>query len=114
MTRQVRLLLDEDVYVTLAQALCKRGFDAVHVQALNRKGCSDREQLEFAVRQERCLMSFNVRDFVILHNEFVLKNQEHYGILVSPQLPIGEVLRRVLVILNSTTAKQMCNQILFL
>jgi predicted nuclease of predicted toxin-antitoxin system len=60
MTTKICLLLDEDVYVTLAQALRKRGFDAVHVQELNRKGFSDREQLELAVKQERCLMSFNV------------------------------------------------------
>jgi hypothetical protein len=114
MTTKICLLLDEDVYVTLAQALRKRGFDAVHVQELNRKGFSDREQLELAVKQERCLMSFNVRDFVILHNEFVIKNQEHYGIIVSPQLPIGEALRRVLIILNTQTAEQVKNQILFL
>ena len=111
---QIQLLLDEDVHATLAPALCKRGFDAVHIQEINRKGYSDRDQLEFAVTQGRCLLSFNVRDFVILHNEFVATTQEHYGILVSPQLPIGVALRRVLVILNTRTAEQLQNQLQFL
>jgi predicted nuclease of predicted toxin-antitoxin system len=65
---QIRLLLDEDIHGTLAQAVCKRGFDAVHVQEINRKGYGDREQLEFAVTQGRCLVTFNVKDFVLLHN----------------------------------------------
>jgi predicted nuclease of predicted toxin-antitoxin system len=111
---QIRLLLDEDVHVSLAQALCKRGYDAVHVQEIQRKGYSDREQLEFAITQDRCLVSFNVRDFVILHNEFVVNAQEHCGILVSPQLPIGETLRRVLVILGTRSAEQLQNQLQFL
>ena len=80
---KVKLLLDEDVHFSLAIALRTRGFDVVHVQELERKGMSDREQLNFAVVNERCLLSFNVRDFVILHNEYVKSDQKHFGIIVS-------------------------------
>jgi predicted nuclease of predicted toxin-antitoxin system len=111
---QIRLLLDEDVHASLALALCKRGYDAVHIQELQRKGYSDREQLEFAVSQSRCLMSFNIRDFVILHNEFATNGQEHWDILVSSQLPIGETLRRTLVMLNTNTAEYIQNRLEFL
>jgi len=63
---KIKLFLDEDVHTALAAALRKRGFDAVHVSELSRKGKSDDEQLRYAAEQERCLFSFNVRDFVML------------------------------------------------
>ncbi len=40
---KAKLLLDEDVHFNLASALRKRGYDAIHVQELDRKGLSDRE-----------------------------------------------------------------------
>jgi predicted nuclease of predicted toxin-antitoxin system len=46
---KVKLLLDEDVQLDLASALRKRGYEAIHVQELGRKGRSDREQIEYAV-----------------------------------------------------------------
>ncbi|MCY7334461.1 MAG: DUF5615 family PIN-like protein, partial [Pseudanabaena sp. CAN_BIN31] len=52
--------------------LRKRGYDAVHIQELSRKGRSDREQIEYAVEQESCIFTFNVKDFVLLHNDYVL------------------------------------------
>jgi hypothetical protein len=51
---------------------------------------------------------------VILHNEFVVDDREHYGIFVSPQLPIGEILRRTLLILSVNSAEQMQNRLEFL
>ena len=62
-----RILLDEDTHLALAEALRQRGFDAVHIQEIGRKGCSDPEQLDFAVQNERCIVSFNRKDFVALH-----------------------------------------------
>ncbi len=111
---KIRLLLDEDVHLSLGQALSKRGYDAVHVQEIQRKGYSDREQLEFAITQSRCLVTFNVKDFVLLHNEFIISGQGHWGIFVSAQIPIGEALRRILIVLNTTSVEQIRNQIKFL
>jgi predicted nuclease of predicted toxin-antitoxin system len=80
---KVKLLLDEDIHFSLAIALRKRGFDVLHVQELERKGMSDREQLNFAVVNERCLFSFNVKDFVILHNTMnVLKTIRNISALL--------------------------------
>jgi predicted nuclease of predicted toxin-antitoxin system len=52
---KIRLLLDEDVHAELSHALRKRGFDVLHAQELNRKGKTDREQLEFATQENRCI-----------------------------------------------------------
>ena len=78
---KIELFLDEDVHSGLAHALRKRGYDAIHAQELDRKGRSDSDQLLFAIRQERCLFTFNVKDFVILHNQHAKSQQEHGGSL---------------------------------
>jgi hypothetical protein len=111
---KVRLLLDEDVHFSLAIALRKRGFEVLHVQELERKGMTDREQLNFAVVNERCLFSFNVKDFVILHNEYMKSDQEHFGIIVSKQLPIGETLKRLLRLLQIHDQTSIKNRLEFL
>ncbi len=97
---KIKLLLDEDVHAALAVALRKRGYDAVHISELNRKGKSDYEQLTYAVEQERCLFSFNVKDFVLLHYDYVTHEQDHFGIIVSKQLSVGQTLHKLLNILK--------------
>jgi predicted nuclease of predicted toxin-antitoxin system len=109
-----RLLLDENVQLDLAVALRNRGFDVLHVQEVDRKGRSDPEQLLLAVQQERCILTFNIKDFVPLHNSCVTSNQEHWGIILSEERPIGELLRRTLFLLTTTSAEALKNQIHFL
>ena len=59
---KIQLFLDEDVHSGLSHALRKRGYDVIHTQELDRKGRSDLDQLFFAIEQERCLFTFNVKD----------------------------------------------------
>ena len=72
------------------------------------------EQLHYAISHQRAILTFNVRDFVQLHNEYLQSNQEHWGIIVSRRLPIGEVVRRMLTLLNSLTADEMLNRLEYL
>lgn len=111
---KIKLFLDEDVPLAVALALRKRGYDVVHAQELNRKGKSDFEQLRYAVEEERCLLSFNVKDFVLLHNKYVKNEQDHFGVIVSKQLPIGETIRRVLKVLQLFSHESIKSQIEFL
>jgi predicted nuclease of predicted toxin-antitoxin system len=68
---KIKLFLDEDVHLGVGMSLRKRGYDVVHVNDINRKGKSDVEQLRYAIKTERCFVSFNIKDFVILHSELV-------------------------------------------
>lgn len=111
---KLKLFPDEDIHTGLSHALRQRGFDVVHAQDLKRKGKSDNEQLAFAVHEKRCLMTFNVRDFVNLHNQYVEENREHWGIIVSRQMPIGETLRRLLKNVGLATPADFKNRIGFL
>jgi predicted nuclease of predicted toxin-antitoxin system len=110
----ISLFLDEDVHSQLAQALRRRGYDVVHAQELDRKGRSDNEQLQFAVRERRCFLTFNVRDFTLLHNEYAQHSQEHFGIIVSKQLSFRETLSRLLNFLRLASEDTVRNRIQFL
>jgi hypothetical protein len=111
---KLRLFLDEDVHAALAAALRKRGHDAVLALEEKRLGLSDESQLNFATQENRCLVTFNVGDFVRLHNRWIDAGHEHAGIIVSKQLPVGEMLRRLLVLLQKENADSMRGQVRFL
>ena len=111
---KIELFLDEDVHSQLAHALRQRGYHAIHAQELGRKGRSDSDQLLFAVAQERCCFSFNVRDLVILHNEYAKSQHEHWGVIVSKQLPFRETMFRLLPLLQRRTKGSMKNRLEFL
>jgi predicted nuclease of predicted toxin-antitoxin system len=87
---KIQLFLDEDVHSGLAHALRKRGYDAIHAQELDRKGRSDLDQLFFAIEQE------------------------HWGIIVSKQLPFRETMSRLLNLLQRTSKEKMKNYLEFL
>jgi len=111
---KIKLFLDEDVHSGLAHALRKRGYDVVHAQELERKGRPDKEQLAFCIQQHRCLFTFNVKDFVILHNKYVQREQEHWGIIVSKQVPFSETMYRLLLLLQRFSHEMMKNRLEFL
>jgi hypothetical protein len=111
---KLRIFLDEDVHATLAAALRKRGYDAVHALETKRLGLSDESQLNFASQENRCLVTFNVGDFVRLHNRWMDAGREHAGIIVSKQLPVGEMLRRLLALLQKESDDSMRGQVRFL
>jgi hypothetical protein len=111
---KLRLFFDEDVHAALAGALRKRGYDAVLALEEKRLGLSDEAQLIFSTEQNRCLVTFNVGDFVRLHNRWVAAGREHAGIIVSKQLPVGEMLRRLLSLLQKEDGDSMRGQVRFL
>lgn len=75
---------------------------------------SDPEQLEFAVSQQRTLITVNFRDFVALHESYFERGQEHFGIIFSTEEPMGVLLNRLLRLLNSISASELKNQIRWL
>lgn len=111
---KARLFLDEDVHMLLAEALRKRGHDVIHAREVNRESLSDESQLNFATEGNRCIVTFNVGDFVRLHNQWMSVGREHTGIIVSRQLPIGECLRRLLLLLQNEDSETLRGQVRFL
>ena len=109
-----KLLLDEHVWQGLAAALRERGFDVVHVYEIGRGGLDDEAQLSYAAEQGRALLTFNARHFVPLAAKWFFADKSHAGIVISDELPLSELLRRVEKMLRSCTAKQIENTVQWL
>lgn len=109
-----KLYLDEDVHKRLAQALRLRGYDVVSAHEIGYTGLTDSEQLAYAVSQSRVIVTFNVEDFVKLNIEYQNAGKEHFGIIVSKQRRIGEMVRRLSEFLNQWTSDELENNIWWL
>ena len=62
----IELYLDEDVDVLIAQLLRARGFVVVTTQEVGQLHSSDAEQLAYAVRQHKTLLTHNHVNFEAL------------------------------------------------
>lgn len=105
----VRLYLDADITPKLARLLREHGYDVLSAHEVGNVELSDPEQMSFAASQGRALLTCNAQDFTPLFEEYWDADQEHSGVIVSEQLPIGEMLRRMRNLLNSVTADEMRN-----
>jgi predicted nuclease of predicted toxin-antitoxin system len=110
----IAVLLDEDVRVTLAEILRQRGYDVIHVLEADRGGKSDRDQLAYAASQQRAILTHNIRDFILLNKQYHDESKEHFGILLSDQVPLRELLRKTLRFLSHRTAEDVKNNALWL
>jgi predicted nuclease of predicted toxin-antitoxin system len=111
---KLTLFLDEDVQVPVATALRRRGFNVLHAQEAMRKGRPDEEQWMFAQQEQRALFTYNVKDFIEIHNESVRKNKDHWGIILSKQRTFSETFHRLLHFLQSHSHEEVRNRIFFL
>jgi hypothetical protein len=78
---------------------------------------SDEAQLAYAAAQGMAILSYNTQHFILLARSWYLAGREHAGIVVSEQFSqrqFGELLRRVLRLLNSLTANEIHNRVVFL
>jgi predicted nuclease of predicted toxin-antitoxin system len=80
----VRFYLDEDLPPRLAQILRRQGIDAVSAHELGNTQLTDREQLDRAMRQGRCLITANARDFIVIGREALATGAPHAGIVLCP------------------------------
>lgn len=78
------------------------------------RSASDRGQLEWAVGQGRAILTHNVRHFVSLAKDYADARRAHCGIIVSDQIPLKELLRRVLRLLDRYAAEDLHNSLIWL
>jgi predicted nuclease of predicted toxin-antitoxin system len=110
----IRLYLDEDVNVLVADLLNARGFDALSVRDAGQLQASDAEQLAYAVKYQRALVTHNRGDFEELIQTYFDTGRKHYGVILAIRRSPQEIAQRLLVILNQVAADEMENQVRYI
>lgn len=108
-----RLYFDEDVDPSLIPALQQRGFLALAARDANMLGKSDSEQLDFAVREEMPLLSHNVRDYLLLAKVYGHNRKNHFGIIIGPQMKVGEIMNCIVRIMSLETKESLKNKVIW-
>jgi hypothetical protein len=114
---RIRLYFDEDAMQhALVVALRARRVDVLTASDCGMISRSDEQHLRYASSNERALYSFNVRDYSLLHEQWIAGGQEHFGIILAFQqrYSIGEQLRRLLHLLNLKSATEMLSRLEYL
>ena len=91
----ITFYLDEDLSPKIAVILRKNGIEAVSAHEVGMVAASDREQLEFAARQKRCLITRNRNDFIRLTQQFMNDQRPHWGVLIIPYSLPGDQFARI-------------------
>jgi hypothetical protein len=77
-------------------------------------GESDARQLEFAISQQRAIVTHNRDDFLDLHSRYVEENKEHYGIIIARSRAPQVLVASLSNVLNEFMADEMMMRILFI
>jgi hypothetical protein len=82
-TPALRLYLDEDVDILLADLLTARGFVCLTTLQAGHSGWSDEAHLEYSFQETRILISHNRTDFEQLAFRWWSLQKEHAGIVLA-------------------------------
>jgi len=111
---RITLHLDEHVQVSLAEGLRTRGVDVMTTQEAGNYSLDDIGQLNFAAKEGRVLLSFNKRHFAKIHYVWMEKGRPHAGIILSDQLTVGIIIRRLMRLYFSLSREDMQNRLEYL
>ena len=66
------------------------------------------------MQQQRVILTHNIADFHRLARDWHMLGKEHYGILLSPQLEVGALIRRTALHLDRITPDEHHNLLMYL
>lgn len=110
----IDLYLDEDVSVVLSDLIRARGFHVTTTQEAGQIGKTDAEQLSFATREGKTILTHNRVDFEVLAGKYFEEKKTHPGIVIAVRRHPKELSRRVLTLLNAFTADEIEGQIRYI
>lgn len=114
----IALYTDEDITNELAPALRERGFDAQSAAEAGLLNADDAVQLAYAAEHALTLITCNADHFLRLARQYAESGRSHSGIVISSEQfsrrRFGELLRLVLQLMNSLSADEMQNCVVYL
>jgi predicted nuclease of predicted toxin-antitoxin system len=106
--------LDHNVDPLLAQDARKAGCDAVAALEVGNAALADADHLSWAAEHGRCIITHDYDDYPRLAAEWFFAEQDHPCIILCrqpPDISHGEMLRRLLRLLDTLTGDEMVNRL---
>ena len=101
----MKFYLDEDLAPQIAARLRTKGVDAVSALEAGNAQLPDRDQLRYAARERRCLVTRNVRHFVVLARDAIRRQEPHAGIVLCPPSIRGFEITKITAALTRLAQK---------
>ncbi len=108
---KIKIYIDEDLTDRLAVALRSRGYDVISAHEINMRGKTDKEQLDYATKHDRVILTRNIKHFIGLQREYYKKGLSHNGIVVTDSLPLKELIWRITKFLNERSPVEIKNHL---
>ena len=108
----IRLFTDEMINTRVAGRLSRLGYDIESCRYAGRDNqrIPDEQQLEYATRQGRAVLTFNATDFEQLDARWKAVGRAHGGIIISEQIiDLQELVRRVKLHLDTVDPADQVN-----
>jgi hypothetical protein len=107
---RIAFYMDEQIPRAVTEGLRRRGGDVLTAQEAGLRGATDEEHLAYASREARVIFTQDA-DFLRLH----AAGRSHRGIVYAPQrLPIGAIVRGLMLIYDVLSPEDMLDQVEFL
>jgi predicted nuclease of predicted toxin-antitoxin system len=114
----ISVYTDEDITTELAPMLRERGFVAQSALEAEMLNADDNEQLRHATANGMAILTCNAVDFLRLAREYAEAGRSYAGIVISSEQfsrrQISELLRLVLRLLNTLSADEMRDSVVYL
>ena len=104
--------MNENLSDEIAQRLRMNGVDAVSSHETGMDAKDDDAKMQFAVSQERAIVTINKRDFARINARYNASSREHYGVIVSNDIDHSVIYRHLLKLAGNLQAEDIKNRLI--
>lgn len=109
----ITLYSDEDVDIQIKPLLEAKGYRVLTTQGEQNLGSSDKEQLDYAIKNGYVFLTHNVVDFEKLIMELHNEGRSHPGIILASRKNIYNLSKNIAKKLSQYTQETIENQVIY-